>query len=86
MSNLKTRALLDSLKFIELIKQDLGIAVKFAQENLSHYMDKQITFVTQDRHGNQRQMHVSQVTCLICFDQKDLQNGNNDFNFLVSSP
>lgn len=71
--NTKSRAYLDALKFIGYIKEEnLVDAVQFSQDRLIDYLNKDITIPTRDKNGNQRLIHVSQVTTLICFSQEDL--------------
>ena len=53
---------------------------------MSQYLDKDITFLTQDQVGQSRLIHVSQVTTLICFSREDLNNSKNDFSFLLGEP
>lgn len=89
----KTKALLDALQFIGYIKAqsenyelNLQKAVTFSQSNLNQYLDKPVSFLTEDKNGQPRLIHVSQVTTLICFSQEDLLKSENDFSFLLSQP
>jgi len=47
-------------------------AIDFAQTNLKQYLNLTISFPTLDRNGQQRLIHVSSVTTLICFSPVDL--------------
>jgi hypothetical protein len=77
------RSLLDSLQFIKYIqhqddnsKENLYKSINFSQSNLSLYlMHPNLTFPTMDQYGNQRIIHVSQVTTLICFTKEALLEG-----------
>jgi len=66
------------------MQKDLSAAIEFCRTDLSKYLDKDITFPTQDKYGKQRLMHVSQVTTLVCFSPNELLKSNNDFSFILS--
>ena len=76
--NLRTRAFLDALRFIDYIKTSnkegdgMQKAIEFAQSTLKQYLDSSISFPTLDKSGQQRLIPVSSVTTLVCFSTDEL--------------